>query len=364
MNISNLQLNHTYKNYKELCKVLEVTTQAGNSKKAQLKEWERYFKYDKEGHSFTITYIYPIPLPENNNKTKYITTIQKLILDKVVQFGNNGYVFISKSNLMKELKMINQNYTYAKYKQLRLAKHMDISLEEVEDFYLTSDDLLKRNIEASLNSLRNQSLIYWTHSVTLCFIETEIETNDNNRIRATKHEKQNEYGETEVLFSAAKPISYRTYRKATNEEIEVILETEKDILNKYKCESISEVFKKGLANKFYTDVREILFNNYNIYWYFNSYEIVANEKYIYSKYEELLSLELEEDVRNNYMIELNNDIMNKININAEKRHSKSLLLEGNKKEFRSNENYLNNAYKLTDTLINRRALPLKDELIK
>lgn len=365
MNISNVKVGDTYKNYKELCIVLGEKTKTGNAKKAQLKEWERFFKYEKEGNKFIITHVYDIPLPENNNKTKYIPTIEKLILDKVVQFGNKGKVFISKSQLMQELKMINENYTFAKYKQLRLAKHMNISLEEVEEFYMTSDDLLKRNIEAALNSLRNQSLIFWTNAMTLCFIETHAETNVKNKIKATKEEKTNEYNENTVSFSAIKPVSYQTFRKATKEEIELILQVEKEILDKYNCKSISEIFKKGLKNKFYKEVKEILFDTANIYYYFNSYEIIANEKYIYSKWEELQELQLELDERETFKNNLNYDIMERINHNAERRHLKAIetiqedALE--KIKSRSNENYLNNNYKLTNTLINKDALSLKRE---
>lgn len=362
MNISNLQLNHIYKNYKQLCEVLQAEPKTSNSKKAQLKDWERYFKYEKKGHTFTITHIYDIPLPENHNKTRYITTIQKLILDKVVQFGNKGYIFISKSDLMKELQMINQNYTYAKYKQLRLSKHMNITLEEIEDFYLTSDDLLKRNIEAALNSLRSQSLIFWSNAMTLCFIETYADTNINNQIKAIKNEKINEYGEETVSFNVNTQV-HRTYRKASKEEIELVLKVERTILEKYDCESINEIFKRGLANKYYKEVREILFDTANIYWYFNSYEIIANEDYIYSKYEELLSLELEEEERDNSLNELNNDIINKINSNAEKRHDKAKSSEPNRKsQMRTNEEYLPNSYKLTDTLINKNAEPIRYQL--
>jgi hypothetical protein len=365
MNLSNISEGELFKNYQELSNVLDQPIKTGNAKKAQLKDWERYFRYEKKGHSFIITHIYDVPLPENKNKTKYITTIQKLILDKVVQFDKAGYMFISKSELMKELRMINQNYTYMKYKQLRLAMHMNISLEEVEDFYLTSDDLLKRNIEAALNSLRNQSLVHWSHAITIVKLKADIETNRHNEIKVRKEETTNEYNEEVVTFSASKPISNKVYKKATKEEIELILETEKQVQLKYNCDSINEIFKKGLANKFYKEVRDILFADQHIYWYFNSYEIVANEKYIYSKYEELLDLELNDLEREESMSELNNDIMFKIMTNAETRRNKAVSLDNDKKrELRLNKDYLSNNQKLTDTLINKNALPLRYNLDK
>lgn len=364
LNITNIKVGETYKNYKQLCELLEIEVKGGNAKKAQLKEWERFFKYEKEGNKFTITSIYETPLPENHNKTKYIPTIEKLIIDKLVQDSNKGQVFISKSKLMSELKMINQNYTYAKYKQLRLSKHMNITLEEIEEFYLTSDDLLKRNIEAALNSLRNQSLIFWSNVMTLCFIETQADINLNYQIKARKEERVNEYGEEDVTFSGSTPTTFRTYRKATPEEVELVLRVEKEVLESYECDSINNIFKRNLSKRFYKDVREVLFDLANIYFYFNSYEIICNEKYIFSKWEQLEDLQLELDERELSMSELNSDIMDRITSNASKRQNRAndklsnCELATSKLEMRTNEGYTDNNHRLTDTLINKDALSL------
>lgn len=363
MNISNIEVGNTYKNYKQLCSVLDVSTKTGTSKMAQLKDFERYFKYEKKGHSFIITHVHEIPLPENHNKTKYIPTIEKLIIDKCIQFGNDGELFISKSELMKELRMINENYTYAKYKQLRLAKHMDITLEEIEDFYKTSDDLLKRNIEAALNSLRNQSLIFWSHTMTLCFIDTVAETNINNEIKACKQEEVNEFGEQSVSFTTVDPVTFRIYRKATKEEIELVLQTEREVMEMFNCNSLNDIFKKNISHKFYKEVRDELFDKANIYFYYNSYEITINEKHILSKWKELSDIQLELEERETAMNSLNNDIIEKINTNSERRSNRANNDENKdnkeKLKMRSNDNYINNTYKLTDTLINKDANPLR-----
>jgi hypothetical protein len=265
---------------------------------------------------------------------------------------------------MNELKMINENYTYAKYKQLRLAKHMDITLEEIEDFYMTSEDLLKRNIEVALNSLRSQSLIFWNHSLTLCFIETHADKNMINQIKATKQEYTNEFNEETVLFSAAKPVSYRTYRKANKHEVELVLQAEREVLIRHNCESINDIFKRKLAKSFYKDVNEILFEVANIYYYFNSYEVIANEKYIYSKWEELEDLQLNTYEKETAKDTLNTDIVERINSNIEKRHLRSVSGVGSKDKIttRSNNDYVINGFKLTDTLINKDAISLKKSL--
>ena len=41
--------NQIFKNYKELCAYLGEEPKKANSKVAQLKEWERYFLFRKEG---------------------------------------------------------------------------------------------------------------------------------------------------------------------------------------------------------------------------------------------------------------------------------------------------------------------------
>jgi hypothetical protein len=367
MNTSNIFTGQTFKNYKEICAALDEKVSAGNTKKAQLKEWERYFKYEKNGHKFIITHIYNIPLPENHNKTKYISTIEKLIIDKVMKSDQVGRVFISKTELLKELKMINQNYTLAKYKQLRLAKHMNITLEEIEDFYLTSDSLLKRNIEAALNSLRNQSLIFWTNAITLCIVNTQAQVNINNQIKANKHESTNEYGEEEVDFSVSQPVAYREFRKANKDEVRLILKIERQTLDKYECESISDIFKRGLSKKFYKEVRDQLFDISNIFFYFNSYEILANEEHLLEKWEELSHFQMEidetEEIKNN----LNNDIISRLTENTERRHNKSIdnYVMGNDDKrtlMRSDKKYIINTNKLTETLIHKDAESLRESL--
>ena len=58
MNINKLKVEQVIKNYKELCALLGIEPCAGNSKKSQLKELERYINYHKEGNKFIVDEIY------------------------------------------------------------------------------------------------------------------------------------------------------------------------------------------------------------------------------------------------------------------------------------------------------------------
>ncbi|MET3505576.1 hypothetical protein [Halalkalibacter oceani] len=360
---SHIKEGDTFKNYKHLCEALSIPIEAGNSKKAQLKELERYFKYTKKGHSFIITHIYKIPLPANNNKTKYISTIQRLILDKIIHNSNNGYLFITRNNLLQELRMINQNYIKAKYKQLRLSKHLDISLDEIKDFYSTSDDLLKRNIESALNSLESQFLIDWTKTTTVCLIDTEAKYNEYNQIKAEQLINVNEYGEETQTFKGSNVKTNTYIRKATEEERENIKLIEKEVALKYNCNSERDIFIRGIQDQFYREVNSILFDKFNIYRYFKSYEIVANNKYITNKWKELNSFKLDSKEKEYSFQTVNKGIKNRINENSLSRHKKANT-NSDKMKMRMKEDYINNTRKLNNILIDSKAKQLPNDFNK
>ena len=62
MRVENLHEGQIIKNYKELCELLEIESKnGGESKKSQLKDIERYIKYEKQGQKFIIIEIYDEP---------------------------------------------------------------------------------------------------------------------------------------------------------------------------------------------------------------------------------------------------------------------------------------------------------------
>jgi hypothetical protein len=54
MKIENLKQGMEIKNYKVLCELLEITPSAGNTKKAQFKDLDRFCTYHKEGNKVLI----------------------------------------------------------------------------------------------------------------------------------------------------------------------------------------------------------------------------------------------------------------------------------------------------------------------
>lgn len=375
MNLSNIQEGTIYKNYKHLCEVLGEKTTTGTAKIAQLKEWERYFSFTKEGHKMIITEIFDQPKDkidlrsQGNNTTHYIPTIEKLILDLLVQDDNNGQVFISKNRLLKKLKMINDNYTYSKYKTLKLSKLMNITKQEIEEFYNTSSDTLLRNIEAALDKLKKQSLIFWNHSITICYVDTSVKVNALGHIKATRNRFVDDEGIEQYKYGLDVSNKNLVHRKASKDEIKLILHHEHILLEKYSCKDKVELYKKGAINDFYKEINEILFNIANITSYYNSYEIIFNNDHIHKKWEESESYKLKHNERTKLQNNLNKDVMNKMNENATKRQERAfdnemeiLFDESERFVHRLMDSYIDNNEKLTNTLINKSAPSIRKDM--
>ncbi|AZV43695.1 hypothetical protein BAOM_3086 [Peribacillus asahii] len=369
MDIDQLEVGLIVKNYKELCKLLGEEPKKANSKKAQLKEWNRYFAHENQGHKFIITDIYDIPKDKvdlrTNNRAAYIEYIEDLLISILV---NKKKLFLSRNGILRLLKMINDNYTYVKYNPYKeIQELIDVDKDEIRDFYNTTDDLLKRNIETALDGLRKKRLISWNKITTVCFINTTIDKNDSNMIRVTKHEEITEEGDIIVSYDTAQPLIREIHRKATEEETRLIDSVERLLLDQYKYTDISDIYKNRTAEKFYKQANSILLDKANIDYYYSSYEIICNDEYILKKYNDPNYLRLSNDKTKLNIDMINTGIINRIEDNANKRHMKAIesyVLKNDTRKLtklRSNEAYLTNTNKLTETLIDINSKSLKPE---
>ena len=112
INVSNISVGQTFKNYKELCNALGEQVKGGDAKKAQLKNWERYFDYEKDGHKFIIKEIYSEPKSKNdqrslgNNVAFYIDYIEILLLNLFAEYAEQGERTLLISCYVEEIKNI------------------------------------------------------------------------------------------------------------------------------------------------------------------------------------------------------------------------------------------------------------------
>lgn len=150
------------KNYKEMCKLLHQSPTTGESKRKQIKNWERFFAYNKLGQNFIITEVYDEPMEPEYRKYQrgiYVKFVE-IILRTLLSTKDQNYYDVTKQQLWQDLGMIN-----TKYKRIALAalnQELDgysVTMPEMRTFYRKCDSRLSEILKSSLNSLMSRRII-------------------------------------------------------------------------------------------------------------------------------------------------------------------------------------------------------------
>lgn len=116
MEITNIKAGLCVKNYKALCCLLNEPVKNGNAKKAQLKEWERYFSFhkkDNDKYILVIDEVYDTPLPEAIRVDDVYSALVQVILCNYLRMPEkliNGSLIVTKKRLYEICGMVNHNY--------------------------------------------------------------------------------------------------------------------------------------------------------------------------------------------------------------------------------------------------------------
>lgn len=296
MKTENLKIGRI-KNYKELCAILNIPVKAGNTKKAQLKELERYCKYTQEGHSFVITEIYdtvlPKSKPENDGRGKSVgsrgnnTGVFQKDIAEVIMFNminelknkttEDKYINISKTSMYMEACLVNHNF-YELYPMMKqISDKEDIPIQVVEYFYNNATSKMKKNIESVLNYMQRNFWIKWSYQMSVKLV------NGGTRL-------------------------------ATDDEVYEIISLQKKVLLEHGIKDIKEIY---FTDKYVTIQKEVnkkLKEEFGFEYFFNSFYIIPSRSF-----EEYAStFENIEDVRKN----INNNMIISSLKSAEKKHNK------------------------------------------
>ena len=290
INTSNLKIGSEIKNYKTLCTLLEEPIKNGDSKKAQLKNWARYFEFEKiKGkQSYIILDIYDEPFPIEDNRSsgnnsiysKYIETI--LVNYLSAQEGNTKT--FTRRNWWELLGMINKQYGKQTNKQLR---QIDTCLTdfEINHFYQRCNRKLDRILITALTSLRRRRLIEWQYQTII------VRVSSNN---------------------------IEEHHIASDNEIEIILRKEKQILtNVFNYTDIYQIFLTDQQKLFYQFVNEDLYKQYGYIRYYKRIKIVYNQENMIDALPET-ELQLQKLLLNNEVVNYLNDEAKKIKTNWNK----------------------------------------------
>ncbi len=175
-----LVIGDVYKNYKELCNILGEKVLEGNSKKAQLKEWSRYFLWEKKGQKFIILDIYDEPLLKSDgrqNKNIYVQYIEIILLKLLSKQKNDKKAFyITTGQLWKLLGMANQDYKNISLEDLndRITEY-EVKTFDMNKFYQRTNQRLREILYSSLNNLQSRALINHEVQTVIVYIDKESE---------------------------------------------------------------------------------------------------------------------------------------------------------------------------------------------
>lgn len=87
-----LTLMQTFNSYRDLCNYLGEPIKGGNAKKSQLKEWECYFAYEKQGNKFIVTEIYDTPHKKDDKRGGNNNKNVKPMMDYLMSEFNTEYI--------------------------------------------------------------------------------------------------------------------------------------------------------------------------------------------------------------------------------------------------------------------------------
>ncbi len=131
MQLFDLRVGKTYKNYKALCEALGEPYKSSDSKASQLKMWESFFKWERIKHQYKIIEIYEFPEPPTNQHKKlsfyaeamypiiinelyqiYLNSNKKVLYPPIVKFRKEFFELFGFSADLKKYPYSNNNYNH------------------------------------------------------------------------------------------------------------------------------------------------------------------------------------------------------------------------------------------------------------
>lgn len=260
MNTTGLYEGLRVKNYKTLCELLGVKPKAGgDSKKAHIKEMERYFKFHKEGNAFVIDEVYTQALEKKDGRSNggnaifKDDTLKNLIKLILAQSSSSHVIAIPKHVLHSELSLVNKYYSYyRKHQEMLVKANKSLDLGQTNYFFSGLDRTLEAVVKRDLDRLAKDSFITWQET----------------RVKVVKRQSDGEL----------------VHYLCTDEEVANILTVERQVCEEFGYENTYVVAMLAPTERkaFYNEVQFILNNKYKMYftYSYSAYKIVFTKSKI------------------------------------------------------------------------------------
>ena len=243
--VSVLQPGQEFRNYKELCAALQIAPKQGNSKKSDIKEFKRFFDFERKGNKYIVKEIYDTPKPkeDNDRNSKYQKHIEYLMVQSLYSISNEGAkditILYGLNDLAYNLSLVSDNFSMFQNQEWK-ADNL-ITDNQITSFYRASKTMIKGYIETALDSLQKN--------------------------------KEIDYTRERLLATPQKNGTY-TYRYLTEHENNIYKELYKDTINSFNRpfrSNINEVYKTfrdiirfGKVDEFYGRLNKAVEDNFGV----------------------------------------------------------------------------------------------------
>lgn len=346
------------KNYKEMCKLLDEKVRNGNSKKSQLKRWEKLFSWNNEGYRFIITEVHKSTyLHHDNNKVginvkAYSEYLQSLLLHflKIHSIQNKDtYVLeISARGLMGLMDLFSTEFFYLlsdEKKREHTIERFGIKDNFLLDFQTRVNTTTRSDIHTALKQLEQKSIIAveeiylgrfltdFKNGIPASAVKPLQSTLESLDLTELFSDYVNTFG---VVADDINPIvrgenKYRAYstRSLYPFEVATYLALQTKLLKQSGLSSVHEVYVKNRTQHFYDKLNTQTENAIGINYVFKGYRIIFLPKTI-DNHELFNSFQLDKnflkEIKSKFTHDFQNGIVQNYNNRLDKSLSKNLHL--------------------------------------
>lgn len=292
MKVGNLEVGMVAKNYKDLCRVLEIEYKnSGKSRQIQLEEIKRFIDFEKVNgtNKIKIKDIYDKPSQKIDGRTQgnavnsYINDGELLLIDLLL-CSKRGEIALPTSSLLLALNMVNKNYNkYFGDKRYVLANGLNIEIEYVHDYLDTVNSSLNGSIKTIINRLEKRNLIDYTKITMVKEMIADTEYIRSGKIKIQKKIYYDENGVEVEKFNIPQAPVKGIYREASVDEIRQIVTIRREEFLKLgfeETDSENKLYAKGLMHKFNKIVQERVFDELNLSRVYKAHRIIYNIEHL------------------------------------------------------------------------------------
>ena len=230
-NINKLNEGQFIKNYKEMCKLLDLEVKGGKGKIYQMRDIERHLKLEKPGYGFWVREIYVEPLPKidgrannggNISNTKYDDLMDKLIINLLIDY--DGTIEESYSSLMNnyfdfftaEYKKL-YNMGYRRYSEVnRMGKGVVMTYQQ------KIKDVVETCLETALKRLKRNGIIEYADNKVVLDKKFVRNYADAKFLKKIKNVEQKVYKEMGITsFDRGDPRKNRQFKNKVCNYLEI-----------------------------------------------------------------------------------------------------------------------------------------------